>query len=100
VNPFHNPLIVSTGWVTACPIAFQTVTANGQAVTHPVETIKGLWNGLTNWFSQLWQNQLVNPFHNPLIVSTGWVTACPIAFQTVTANGQAVTHPVETIKGL
>lgn len=29
--------------------------AIGQAITHPVETIKQLWQGIKDWFGQLWQ---------------------------------------------
>lgn len=43
-------------WASLKQLASTVWNAIGQAVTHPVETIKGLWNGLTNWFSQLWQN--------------------------------------------
>lgn len=43
-------------WTGLKELAVTVWNAIGQAVTHPVETIKGLWNGLTNWFSQLWQN--------------------------------------------
>lgn len=43
-------------WVSLKQLASTVWNAIGQAVTHPVETIKGLWNGLTSWFSQLWQN--------------------------------------------
>lgn len=42
-------------WTGLKALAVTVWNAIGQAVTHPVETIKGLWNGLTNWFSQLWQ---------------------------------------------
>lgn len=42
-------------WTGLKELAVTVWNAIGQAVTHPVETIKGLWNGLTSWFSQLWQ---------------------------------------------
>lgn len=42
-------------WASLKQLASTVWNAIGQAVTHPVETIKGLWNGLTSWFSQLWQ---------------------------------------------
>lgn len=43
-------------WTGLKALAVTVWNAIGQAVTHPVETIKGLWNGLSSWFSQLWQN--------------------------------------------
>lgn len=42
-------------WTGLKELAVTVWNAIGQAVTHPVETIKGLWNGLTSWFGQLWQ---------------------------------------------
>ncbi|MCC4509075.1 phage tail tape measure protein [Limosilactobacillus reuteri] len=42
-------------WTSLKELAVTVWNAIGQAVTHPVETIKGLWNGLTSWFGQLWQ---------------------------------------------
>lgn len=42
-------------WTGLKALAVTVWNAIGQAVTHPVETIKGLWNGLTSWFGQLWQ---------------------------------------------
>lgn len=42
-------------WASLKQLASTVWNAIGQAVTHPVETIKGLWNGLTSWFGQLWQ---------------------------------------------
>lgn len=43
-------------WQGLVSVAQSVWNVIGQAVTHPIETIKGLWNSLTNWFSQLWQN--------------------------------------------
>lgn len=42
-------------WTSLKELAVTVWNAIGQAVTHPVETIKGLWNSLTSWFGQLWQ---------------------------------------------
>ncbi|MGF0131777.1 phage tail tape measure protein [Limosilactobacillus reuteri] len=42
-------------WASLKQLASTVWNAIGQAVTHPVETVKGLWNGLTSWFGQLWQ---------------------------------------------
>lgn len=43
-------------WAGLKALATTVWNAIGQAISHPVETIKGLWNNLSSWFGQLWQN--------------------------------------------
>lgn len=42
-------------WAGLKQLAVTVWNAISQAITHPVETVKGLWNSLSSWFSQLWQ---------------------------------------------
>ena len=42
-------------WNNIKEVATTIWDAVGQAITHPVETIKQLWQGVKDWFGQLWQ---------------------------------------------